>query len=143
MSNFEFEFCEETPAEEDVAAIVDGLTASMRKGVMSRNFKPLAIFLRDTEGKVVAGLQGHTHWEWLQIKLLWVAPHLRSQDIGTRLMREAEERARSRGCRGAVVDTFSFQATGFYEKLGYARFGSVDDFPHEHKRIYFSKLLTR
>lgn len=42
----------------------------------------------------------------------------RGKDIGTRIMLAAEDEAIKRGCIGSTLDTFSFQALGFYEKLG-------------------------
>lgn len=48
---------------------------------------------------------------------------LRGQDVGTRMMAEAESEARRRRCRAIVLYTISFQAPGFYEKLGYRVFG--------------------
>jgi hypothetical protein len=55
----------------------------------------------------------------------------------------AEAEAVRRGCHGAQLDTYSFQAQGFYEKLGYAVFGIVEDYPSGHSRIYLSKRLDR
>jgi hypothetical protein len=40
-------------------------------------------------------------------------------------MDRAEVHARERGCHSAWLDTFSFQARGFYEKLGYDEFGTT------------------
>jgi hypothetical protein len=39
------------------------------------------------------------------------------------------------------VDTFSFQAPGFYEKLGYRTFGRLDDFPAPYHRVWMTKAL--
>jgi hypothetical protein len=41
-----------------------------------------------------------------------------------------------------VLDTFSFQARGFYEKLGYCVFGTLDDYPPGHSRFYLTKRLA-
>jgi hypothetical protein len=41
-----------------------------------------------------------------------------------------------------MLDTFDFQAEGFYLKNGYKPFGEINNFPSEQKRIYFSKELT-
>ena len=41
-------------------------------------------------------------------------------------MRAAEEEARSRSCLGVFLDTYSFQARPFYEKLGYEQFGTLE-----------------
>ena len=53
------------------------------------------------------------------IRILWVSEALRGQGFGQRLVEMAERRATERGCRHVFLDTFSFQAPGFYEKLGY------------------------
>ena len=42
-------------------------------------------------------------------------------------MNDAEREAIRRGCRGAWLDTYSFQARGFYERLGYTIFGTIDN----------------
>ena len=58
---------------------------------------------------------------------------------GRRLLLEAEARAARRGCRGAWLGTFGFQARGFYEKQGYAVFGALQDCPPGHARFFLSK----
>ncbi|HAK36566.1 MAG TPA: biphenyl 2,3-dioxygenase, partial [Pantoea sp.] len=63
------------------------------------------------------------------------------QGVGTQLIRAAEEEARRRGCRYAQVDTASFQARPFYEKLGYSLRFSLDNYPRHHQRHYLSKAL--
>jgi len=50
-------------------------------------------------------------------------------------------RAMRRGCSGAWLDAFSFQARGFYEKLGYAVFGSIEDYPPGHSRFFLKKTF--
>ena len=89
----------------------------------------------------VAGLAGETYSGWLFIRYLWVSDALRGQGIGRKLMGDAEGRALERGCHSAWVDTFSFQAQGFYPKLGYAVFGELD-YPPGHKRIFLQKRLA-
>src|ERR1700733_13030693 len=49
-------------------------------------------------------------------------------------------RAPGAPCHSAWVDTFSFQAPGFYPKLGYEVFGELD-YPPGHRRIFFRKHL--
>jgi len=56
------------------------------------------------------------------------------------LMGQAEGRARERGCHSTWLDTFSFQARGFYEKLGYEEFGRLD-YPPGHYRHFMRKRL--
>lgn len=57
-------------------------------------------------------------------------------------MHEAENQARARGCSHVLVDTFSFQALPFYQKLGYQLQMSLPGFPHVGmQRHYLSKAL--
>ena len=74
-------------------------------------------------------------------RYLWVSDGLRGRGVGRELMDRAEVRARERGCHSAWLDTFSFQARGFYEKVGYEEFGRLD-YPPDHHRHFMQKRLT-
>ncbi len=39
----------------------------------------------------------------------------------------------------AHLDTFSFQARGFYEALGYEVFGRLEEYPPGHERYFLRK----
>jgi ribosomal protein S18 acetylase RimI-like enzyme len=56
-------------------------------------------------------------------------------------MAEAERIAIDRQCEGIWLDTFSFQAPGFYAKLGFERFGLIKDFPPGQSRHFLMKRL--
>jgi GNAT superfamily N-acetyltransferase len=101
----------------------------------------LVIPLRDDGGAVRGGLWGHTQFGWLHVQMLFVPEVLRGLGIGTALLASAEAEARVRGCRGVHVDAFSFQAVGFYRKLGFVPFGTLNDFPPGHARVFFQKRL--
>lgn len=102
---------------------------------------PLGIYARDDSGKIVGGLTGYTLWTWLHVRLLAVSPEGRGKGLGTDLLTRAEAEARKRGCKNAFLDTFSFQARPFYEKMGYSVFGELPDFPPGHSRYYLRKEL--
>lgn len=76
------------------------------------------------------------------IQHLWIAEDLRGGGLGALLLGRAEAAARERGCRAVWLDTFSFQAPGFYKKLGYLQFGQLDDFPPGHTRHFLWKPLS-
>lgn len=101
----------------------------------------LIIPLRGLDGCVTGGFWGCTSYRWLQIQMLIVPAGRRKLGLGTALMHRAEAEARARGCIGAQVSTFSFQAAPFYEKLGYQRFGILDDCPPGHHTIFLRKLF--
>jgi GNAT superfamily N-acetyltransferase len=102
---------------------------------------PVWIIARDAEGRLLGGLRGQTFWHWLFVAWLWVDEARRRQGLGAALLRAAEDEARRRGCIGAYVDTYSFQAPGFYAGQGYAVFGRLDDLPPGGSRIWFAKRL--
>ncbi|OGQ23613.1 MAG: hypothetical protein A3I05_02640 [Deltaproteobacteria bacterium RIFCSPLOWO2_02_FULL_44_10] len=141
MSQYNFEIIENSsPAF--IKAIEEGLGQSTPSNITPRHYRPLLLVLRNREKKIIAGFEGSTYWGWLNIRLLWVSKDLRGKGIGEQLIKKAEEIAKERKCFSAVVDTFSFQARGFYEKLGYKIFGKLDDFPPGETRYYLSKQLT-
>lgn len=75
-------------------------------------------------------------------KLLYVSEESRRRGWGTKLIRAPEAEAVSQGCHGAWVDSYSFQARGFYERQGYAIFGSLDNYPTGQKRFFLQKTLS-
>jgi GNAT superfamily N-acetyltransferase len=74
--------------------------------------------------------------------MLFVPESMRGRGVGTALLAAAETEARSRNCLGISVDTLSFQAAPFYEKLGFSIFGVLDDCPPGHRRLFFQKRLV-
>lgn len=102
---------------------------------------PIGIYLEDDEGRKLAGLTGETFGNWLCIKYLYVSEGLRGQGIGSKILTEAENEARKRGCKYAFVDTFSFQAPGFYQIMGYKEVFALKDYPYTGARYYYTKEL--
>ena len=132
---------EDDPAEPDVEVLPHALEAyNQSQWPQHPPWRPLAIFLRE-KTRIVAGLAGETYCGWLFVKYLWVSEGLRGRGVGRELMTRAEARARERGCHSAWLDTFSFQARGFYEKLGYEEFGRLD-YPPDHYKHFLRKRLT-
>jgi GNAT superfamily N-acetyltransferase len=103
--------------------------------------RPLNVLLHKARDEIVGGLWGETYWQWLSVELLYVPLRFRGHGFGARLLQAAEEEASRRGCLGAFLDTFAFQAPGFYERFGYQRFGELPGLPPGYCRIFFSKRL--
>ncbi len=121
-----------------VEQIIRGLIGYNVMKAPPADHRPLAVVARRA-GEIVGGFLGHTHWGWLFGRQLWTAEEVRGNGLGRRLMRAAEAEARARGCRHAHLDTFSFQALGFYERLGYRVFGQLEDYPAGHTRYFLEK----
>lgn len=105
------------------------------------NGRPLVIVLKDGTGQIVGGLWGYTGYDWLFTQLLLVPESHRGTGIGRKMMAMAETEARSRGCIGAWLDTFEFQARGFYERIGYECFAELPNYPIGFSRYFMKKPL--
>ncbi|NDL64660.1 GNAT family N-acetyltransferase [Acerihabitans arboris] len=130
------------PTHKDIDELRNGIIHYSAQHIDVSEIKALAIFFTDKAGNKLSGLSGSTAGNWLRIDLLWVSAALRGQGIGTRLMRAAESEAIARGCIFAQVDTTSFQARPFYEKLGYVCRMTLDNYPRVHQRYYLTKALV-
>src|SRR5262249_61148764 len=82
----------------------------------------LAIFVRDDEHRIVAGICGNTWGSCLEIRQFWVEEARRKRGLGTKLLVAAEQEARRRGRRQIFLTTFTFHAPAVYAKN---RFGVV------------------
>jgi ribosomal protein S18 acetylase RimI-like enzyme len=106
---------------------------------------PVQISILDASGRVVGGLIGRTHSipEWLEISIIWIEESARRSGLGRRLMEEVEQEARWRGCRYARVITSDFQAPGFYQRLGYVTYGTLENCPPGETVYYLWKQLDQ
>jgi GNAT superfamily N-acetyltransferase len=142
MASIPLTLTPETSVDEATSrAIEAGLDAYNDSIAPCDNQSPLWIVGRDSVGAVQAGIRGLTLFDWLFVQWLWVAESHRRQGIGSQLLLGAEAIARERRCSTCYLDTFSFQAPGFYERHGYLEFGRLEGFPPGHARIWFSKSL--
>lgn len=132
---------EENPKREDIKAVTDGLDEYNIAQTKRDDAKVVAIFLRDEKENLVGGLYGWTWFGWLDINYLWIIEEHRKQDWGTKLINMAEEMAKKRGCKGSILNTFSFQAPEFYKRLGYEVYGVLENYPEGHQRYFLRKRL--
>lgn len=126
------------PRARDVIATGLGGFNTSRAG--PGEWRRLSVLIQDGEA-VRGGLWGVTSYGWLFTELLFVPEDLRGRGVGAEILERAEAEARARGCTGAWLDTFDFQARGFYERLGYRVFGQIDDHPPGGARFFMKKPL--
>jgi GNAT superfamily N-acetyltransferase len=103
--------------------------------------RELSVAVRGNNGGLHAGLYGWTWGGCGYIELLWVRDDQRSHGLGTRLLAAAEAEAQRRGCDRVVLSTHSFQAPGFYARLGYTECGRTPGYPHGFDDIHLVKHL--
>ena len=128
--------------EQDTTFIREALALYNVAVTQDAYYSPLAIFLRDERGAILGGALGDIWGGWLDLTFLWVAEPLRGRGYGRQLLEAAEEEARTQGCRGVHLSTYSFQARPFYEKLGYEIIGEIPDHPAGHSLFFLKKALA-
>lgn len=101
----------------------------------------LAGCVRNDTGDVIAGFDGHTWGGCCELSHVWVHEQYRGQGLGALLLRSAEAEAVARGCVQVVLATHSFQAPGFYERMGYERKYTIEGRPKDHADIIYVKVL--
>ena len=103
---------------------------------------PANFIVRGEAGDVLGGLLGYVWAQWLHVTYLWLAEPARGQGCGSGLIGQAEAYARKRGAVGSTLETYSFQARPFYERLGYEVCGQIDDYPPGHTKFILRKALA-
>ena len=132
---------DESPSSHDEQTVRDGLRRYDSEQVPSEGYAEFGVFLRTAEGVLLGGVLAEAGRGWLHVRDLWIDASVRGRGFGSRLIFAAEDEARRRGCHGAYLDTFDYQARPFYERCGYEVFGTLDDYPVGHQRFFMRKSL--
>ena len=74
---------------------------------------------KDAAGSLLGGFRGEIYFHWLFVNIVYVEEGERGKGLGTRLLAEGEARAKEKGALHSRLDTFEWQAPGFYLKRGY------------------------
>ncbi|WP_151735034.1 GNAT family N-acetyltransferase ['Paenibacillus yunnanensis' Narsing Rao et al. 2020] len=112
-------------------------------GKLSDKVDTVELTMADGSGEIKAGITASIYWRQMHVDFLWVDESLRGQQVGTKLLEQAEQLARKHGCRYIRLETFSFQAPDFYQKLGFTIFGVLDDSPYDGAKEYYLKKELR
>ena len=132
----------DAPGPEAERAIGDGLARFNHEQSGIHDSRPLAVVVRDPQTReVVGGLLGRTSLGLLFVDLFYLPDAARGHGLGSRILKEAEDEGRRRGCRASVLYTISFQAPGFYERHGYRVLGTIPCNPPGTSRIFLTKAL--
>jgi ribosomal protein S18 acetylase RimI-like enzyme len=132
---------EEHPDLRDLDFLEEQINAYNVEVTGITDWYPLAIFVRDDRGQIVAGINGGMWGGYLEIRNLWVRKDRRGQGLGRRLLLAAEREASARRCTQVLLDTHDFQAPEFYKKLGYSVFGVFEGIGGRYNRYYLRKQL--
>ena len=132
---------QDSPDEHDVESLRKSLSQYNLNQSTIGESEELAIFLKDERDQIRAGIYGQLWGQCLDVDYLWVHADLRGQGYGQKLLLELEIEAARRGCNQIFLDTYSFQAPDFYQKLGYEIWGVKDGYPNQHRKYFLKKRL--
>lgn len=105
-----------------------------------REFGQYSYHVEDN-GAVVAGIVAASTFDTVEVEYLGVEAAYRGQGLGARLLRHVEALARADGMRRILLNTYSFQAPGFYDKMGYRTLFTVSPCFAEYAQYYYEKVL--
>lgn len=103
------------------------------------NYEYFTYKIIDDSNRLLAGINCEVGGDWLYIVGLWVDENYRGNGLGEKLLLASEEKAKEKGCHGAYLFSYSFQAPRFYERNGYESFGKLEDFCLKHSKIFMKK----
>jgi mutator protein MutT len=93
------------------------------------------------DSKFIGAIVIQLFWQQLHIKYLLVEEQYRGQGIARQLMNHALTFGKKRGCHFAFVETMSFQAPEFYQKMGFAIEFSRPGYAENTTFYYLKKSL--
>ncbi|UFT98342.1 GNAT family N-acetyltransferase [Radiobacillus kanasensis] len=102
----------------------------------------VSFVIKNEKSETVGGITGTMFWHHLHIDFLWVSDEVRGKGYGSELIEHIEFFAKENNCRLLLLDTFSFQAPDFYQKLGFDVVGVVEDHPKGHSQYFLQKRLN-
>ena len=101
----------------------------------------VAAFVRDVHGQVRGGIEANIYWNGVEIELLWIEETHRNHGLGSQLLTEIENIARSKGAVVGFLKTVA--AREFYQRNGYEVYGVLEDRPIGSKLFHMKKRLDR
>lgn len=135
------EFAVEDAPDPDELDLIDAeIRAAASAATDLGDQRELAVLVRE-DGRLRAGIHGWTWGDCCEFQSLWVAPELRGNDLGLRLLGEAEQVARARGCRRIVIFVHDFQPVALYRRFGFEELARIADFPEGSAAIWMRKEI--
>jgi GNAT superfamily N-acetyltransferase len=131
--------------ESDQDAFAAGLAERLRThaGALGHPFGTATLaFEARWRGERIGGVYAELPFEWVLVKYLAVADGHRGRGVGSALLGALEAAGAARGAIGVFLDTYGFEAPGFYPRLGYEEIGRLPAPDPARTRVLFTKLLA-
>ena len=133
----------ECTTKEEGEIVLNGINTyndSQTERILEKVHENIKLVAKNDANEIIGGIFGYIgYYAGFKIDILWMREDTRRLGLGTKLLKEAENRAKKLGATIAILDTFSFQAEDFYLKNGYKVFGRISDYPKENQEFVFLK----
>ncbi len=117
---------EDSPDPADLALLEEHVAAAAVAAAGVGAEQEFGIFLRDDDGRVLAGISGIVWVGTASCQAMRVDESLRGRGLAARaLVAGAEHEARRRGCALVVFHAYDLLPPGLYERLGYETVGVI------------------
>ena len=132
---------EDSPAEADLALLEERVAAAAIAATGLGEEQEFAIFARDGDGRVVAGISAIVWGGYCELQAMWVEESLRNRGLAHALVAGAEAEARRRGCALIVFHAYDVLARGLYAGLGYEAVAVIENIPAGSAARWYRKVL--
>ena len=130
------------PNESDTNQIYQGLSDFNIPVFCDMVVEEFGCFLRDKNQVILGGATGVLVGKVALVKYVWVDDNLRGQGYGYKIFDVLEDRIKDKNITEIHLDTYSFQAAGFYEKMGFREVARYCVMREEKiDKIFFIKQL--
>ncbi|GAB1267115.1 GNAT family N-acetyltransferase [Aurantivibrio infirmus] len=131
------------PSQENIDLILNGLIGFNQPFFPKLDNISFGCFLEDESGEIQGGATGSFILQTAHINYFWLSKNCRNKGLGTQLIAAIEQEALSRNMISITLDTYSFQAPGFYEKQGFVCSGQYRNSPVEGvNKLFYQKHLA-
>ncbi|MGV8947832.1 MAG: GNAT family N-acetyltransferase [Candidatus Paracaedibacter sp.] len=127
------------PSSEDINFLGKGIYEEALKKKNMSPVQPFGFFLKDSNGKIVGGVNGFCYYGCLYMDQLYVEDRYPRQGWGRELVKRAEAFGMEQKCTIFTVTTMDWEAKSFYEKLGYALEFCRSGYENDSTMYYFCK----
>jgi GNAT superfamily N-acetyltransferase len=132
---------EDSPAAADVALLEAHVAAAAAAAAGLGEEQEFAIFARQDDRRIVAGVSGIVWGGYCELQAMWVEESLRGRGLARTLIAGAEAEARRRGCTLVVFHAYDLLARGLYQRLGYETIGVIENCPAGSAARWYRKVL--
>jgi GNAT superfamily N-acetyltransferase len=132
---------EDAPDPADLAQLEEEVAAAATAAAGVPDEQEFGIFLRDNDGRMLAGISGIVWGGCCELQAMWVTESPRGRGLARALIASAEAEAKRRGCALIMNHAYDLLAHGFYDRLGYERAGVIEGCPAGSTARWYRKNL--